>query len=218
MVFRRNRGLIGVAFSLTITITITIFMFMPTKKFQCFATRINCSNCTPTKCRIKIISLIFLQRRKWNSKLKILKKMKKKKKIPWKEEVLRSLSISFLSIKLSSTARTWNSQSATPIPIAPISLFFLFLNELLRKKQQLAKNKEWERTKSWTLPHLHLCIYTNWTRAILTQNSSLSSLYLTIFCFDKCPRSLSLSLALSLLVELSIVKEEINIYIYKEMM
>jgi len=37
-------------------------------------------------------------------------------KLPWYEEVLRSLSISFLSMMLSSTAKTWNCDSAA-IPI-----------------------------------------------------------------------------------------------------
>lgn len=38
-------------------------------------------------------------------------------KLPWYEEVLRSLSISFLSMMLSSTAKTWNCDSAAAMPI-----------------------------------------------------------------------------------------------------
>lgn len=41
------------------------------------------------------------------------------KKVPWKDEILRSFSISFLSMRLSSTAKTWNCDSVA-IPIAPI--------------------------------------------------------------------------------------------------
>jgi hypothetical protein len=41
--------------------------------------------------------------------------------VTWKEEVLRSLSMSFLSGGLSSTARTWNGVAAA----AMVSSFFL---------------------------------------------------------------------------------------------
>jgi hypothetical protein len=42
---------------------------------------------------------------------KSLQAQKKNLVIPWKEEVLSSLSMSFLSGRLSSTARTWNGAS-----------------------------------------------------------------------------------------------------------
>lgn len=37
--------------------------------------------------------------------------------LPWKEEDLRSLSINFLSMMLSSTAKTWNFASAATLHI-----------------------------------------------------------------------------------------------------
>lgn len=44
-----------------------------------------------------------------------------KDKLPWKEEVLRSISINFRSMLLSSTARTWNCASvAIPMIVAQI--------------------------------------------------------------------------------------------------
>lgn len=50
--------------------------------------------------------------------------------LPWYEEVLRSLSISFLSIRLSSTAKTWNWESVVAITIAiiPIPVFSNSIN------------------------------------------------------------------------------------------
>ena len=78
-------------------------------------------------------------------KIKIKKKERKKEKfdllinIPWKEEVLRSFSIHFLSMRLSSTARTWNCDS----PAIPIAL--LHPKKASKKKYVLMKESENER-------------------------------------------------------------------------
>ena len=50
---------------------------------------------------------------------------------PWKEEVLRSLSMSILSMRLSSTARTWNWVS-TAMSIKPA-----WLLEIERNKERV---------------------------------------------------------------------------------
>lgn len=70
------------------------------------------------------------------------------KKLPWQEEILKSLSMSFLSIKLSSTARTWNCRSAADIPIFSENLIsqqnrgrkLSSLNEEKPTKQRSKKN------------------------------------------------------------------------------
>lgn len=88
-----------------------LFWLLQAKKFKSFTHTIYDCNCP--------------QNPKENQQPKPQKGNKKREEIlyinniiPWKEEVLRSLSIHFLSIRLSSTARIWKSDSlAMPIAV-----------------------------------------------------------------------------------------------------
>lgn len=65
--------------------------------------------------------------------------------LPWKEEDLRSLSINFLSMMLSSTAKTWNFASAATLHI----LWGNMPNEEeeSREDQENQKSREENRTE-----------------------------------------------------------------------
>lgn len=90
---------------------------------------------------------------------KSLQAQKKNLVIPWKEEVLSSLSMSFLSGRLSSTARTWNGASiATAMEEGKAStdMFFSSLKEQKRLQGE-SKNGRREDADGVCAWHERLC-------------------------------------------------------------
>ena len=118
-------------------VMISLFCLLQTQEFKSFTHRIYNSNCPKNP-----------QKKKFNNqnpknRINRLNKKKGKKinlfiNIPWKEEVLRSFSIHFLSMMLSSTARTWNCDS----PAIPIAL--LHPKKASKKKYEDEEKREWE--------------------------------------------------------------------------